>query len=137
VWDGRARRAGASDTGWARSNSEAERVRGVRTRRPRLEKAAALEKASGRRVARWLRPWRSHACDSGESKCRCVFYFLKKSRHTEGGAEEACWARSLDRPGNDLSRRNTPRQTSLSQHYRFIIKSCLPICFFMTGRSSN
>jgi hypothetical protein len=30
------------------------------------------------------------ACDSGERKYRCIFFF-EKSHHTEGGAEEACW----------------------------------------------
>jgi hypothetical protein len=27
--------------------------------------------------------------------------FFEKPRHAEGGAEEACWARSLGRPGNE------------------------------------
>jgi hypothetical protein len=74
-----------------------------RTGRPQLEKAAALEKASGGQAARWMRPQRSHACGSEERNRHCVFYFLEKPCRTEGGAEEAYWARSLRKPGNEPS----------------------------------
>jgi hypothetical protein len=70
--DGQTRQAGMSGVGLARDSSEAKWAHDVRMGRPRLEKAATLEKASGRRVARWMRPQRSHACGSGE---KCRFYF--------------------------------------------------------------
>jgi hypothetical protein len=48
-----------------------------------------------------------------------VFYFLEKPRRTEGGAEEAYWARSLRKPRNEPFGRNTSGQRPVCQHYRY------------------
>jgi hypothetical protein len=77
--------------------------RGVQTRRPPRWRRLAT-------ATRWMRPQRSYACDSGEKKCRCVF-FLRNHIVLKGGEEEACWARWLSRPRNEPSGRNTPRLT--------------------------
>jgi hypothetical protein len=86
------RQRGASSARWASATGGSERCEmGARqqqggvacdvwTGRPRLEKAAALEKASSGRMVWWMRPWWSHVCNSGERKYIYVFlFFLKKT----------------------------------------------------------
>jgi hypothetical protein len=65
---------------------------GVLTGWPWLKKAAALEKASGGRAARWMQPRQSHTYGSGKRKYRCIFYLSEKPRRSKDGTEETYWA---------------------------------------------
>jgi hypothetical protein len=108
----------------ASGSNEAEWARGVETERPRLEKAAVLEKASGERAARWMRPQRSHACGGGKRKCRCFFLrnhvVLKVKRRRPVGPDR--WA------GSRTSRLDRTRLDGRSCASIIIKKHCTAFC---------